>query len=81
MRDDLEMKKQYFRDSVYLKYENYKNKDIEMNIKLRKKNNKMNILSKVAVALLVGTLGIGAYAGASGKLDLEKMGLDRKSVV
>ena len=41
MRDDLEMKKQYFRDSVYLKYENYKNKDIEMNIKLRKKNNKM----------------------------------------
>ena len=79
MRDDLEMKKQYFRDSVYLKYENYKNKDIEMNIKLRKKNNKMNILSKVAVALLVGTLGIGAYAGASGKLDLEKMGLLRLS--
>ena len=79
MRDDLEMKKQYFRDSVYLKYENYKNKDIEMNIKLRKKNNKMNILSKVAVALLVGTLGIGAYAGASVKLDLEKMGLLRLS--
>lgn len=80
MRDDLDIKKQYFKDSVYLKYENRKNLDNkDRGKKIKFNNNKMKFLSKVAVALLIGTLGMGAYAGVSGKLDLEDMGFLRLS--
>lgn len=68
--EELNKKRRYFKDSVYLKYENQSN--IDEHFKNKKK--KFSITSKVAVALVVCTLGMGVYAGVSGNINLEKIG-------
>jgi len=69
--DNIDKKKQYFKDSVYLKYENQKNiKRIQIN-----KKKKLNKLQKIAVIIIVGMISLTAYAGISGNLSFEKVGL------
>lgn len=77
MDKNIEEKRKYFKDSMYLKYENQRNKDsFENNFKIEhsKKFNFVNVLQRVAVILIVATVSISAYAGITGNLDLEKMG-------
>lgn len=76
MNKDLEEKRKYFKDSIYLKYENLKNRDVEdkfEEIKLKKKSGLIS-LQKIATLFIVGTVSITAYAGISGNLNMEKMG-------
>lgn len=79
MRDrTVEEKRKYFKDSVYLKYENLKctiaEKNESENIKIKNKI-KLNRLQKVAAFIIAGTVSITAYAGISKNVNMEKMGL------
>ena len=77
MSKNLEEKRKYFKDSVYLKYENLKCTETEKskfeNNKIKNKT-KLNRFQKVATFIIVGTLSITAYAGISKNLNMEKMG-------
>ncbi len=77
MDKNLEEKRKYFKDSVYLKYENLKCTESEKsnfeNIKIKNKV-KLNSLQKIAAFIIVGTMSITAYAGISKNLNIEKMG-------
>lgn len=79
---NLEEKRKYFRDFVYLKYENLKfsepQKSKFKNVKMKNKI-KLNSLQKVATFLIVSTISVTAYAGISGNLNMEKMGFLRLS--
>ncbi len=76
MNKNIEEKRKYFKDSIYLKYENSKNSGIEANFEALKpkKKHKLISLQKVATVFIVGTLSATAYAGISGNLNMEKMG-------
>ena len=82
MDKKLEEKRKYFKDSVYLKYENLKFTEPQKNefedIKIKNKM-KLNSLQKVATFLIVSTISVTAYAGISGNLNMEKMGFLRLS--
>lgn len=77
MAKNLEEKRKYFRDFVYLKYENLKctepQKSKFENIKIKNKI-KLSSLQKVAAFIIASTVSITAYAGISGNLNMEKMG-------
>ena len=77
MDKKLEEKRKYFKDSVYLKYENLKcMKSPENELENRKIKNKLklNRLQKVAAFIIAGTVSITAYAGISKNTNMEKMG-------
>lgn len=77
MNKNLEEKRKYFKDSIYLKYENSKNSQVEdkfEEIEFKKKFNLVS-LQKVAAIIAVATVSVTAYAGISGNLNIEKMGL------
>ena len=78
MNNDLEKKRKYFKDSIYLKYENLKNSEITEN-KFENRSKKMNKLQKVAAVIIVGTMSLTAYAGITGNINLEKMGFMKLS--
>ena len=78
MNTDLENKKQYFKDSVYLKYENLKNSE-STESKFENRSKKMNKLQKVAAVIIVGTMSLTAYAGITGNITLENMGFMKMS--
>ena len=78
MNNDLENKKQYFKDSVYLKYENLKNSE-STESKFENRSKKMNKLQKVAAVIIVGTMSLTAYAGITGNITLENMGFMKMS--
>lgn len=59
------MNKELFKKNVYEKY----NKELT-----KKSKRKSSILQKVAGVILVGSLSVTVYAGATGNLGLEKMG-------
>lgn len=65
---NLEQKRRYFKDSVYLKYENRKNIEISTKKKISK-------LPKIAGVIIAGMISLTAYAGISGSLNFEKLGL------
>ena len=77
MDKKLEEKRKYFKDSVYLKYENLKFTEPQKNefedIKIKNKM-KLNSLQKVAAFIIASTVSITAYAGISGNINMEKMG-------
>ncbi len=77
MNKNIEEKRKYFKDAIYLKHENLKNSDIEDNFEeiKPKKKHRLISLQKVATVLIVGTVSVTAYAGISGNLNMEKMGL------
>lgn len=77
MNKNIEEKRKYFKDAIYLKHENLKNSDIEDNFEEIKPKKKHGLISlqKVATVLIVGTVSVTAYAGISGNLNMEKMGL------
>lgn len=76
MNEELNKKKQYFKDSVYLKYENSKSKEYEKNEnQSTKKKTVLNKLQKIAVIIIVGMISLTAYAGMSGNLSFQKLGL------
>lgn len=76
MNKNIEEKRKYFKDAIYLKLENLKNSDIADNFEEIKPRKKQGLISlqKVATVLIVGTLSVTAYAGISGNLNMEKMG-------
>lgn len=76
MNKNIEEKRKYFKDAIYLKHENLKNSDIADNFEEIKPKKKHGLISlqKVATVLIVGTLSITAYAGISGNINMEKMG-------
>lgn len=77
MDKNLEGKRKYFKDCVYLKYENLKSTESEgnelENIKTKNKI-KLNTLQKVAAFFIIATASITAYAGISKNVNMEKMG-------
>ena len=77
MDKKLEEKRKYFKDSVYLKYENLKFTEPQKNefedIKIKNKM-KLNSLQKVAAFIIVSTVSITAYAGISKNTNMQKMG-------
>ena len=77
MDKKLEEKRKYFKDSVYLKYENLKFTEPQKNefedIKINNKM-KLNSLQKVAAFIIVSTVSITAYAGISKNTNMQKMG-------
>lgn len=76
MNKNIEEKRKYFKDAIYLKHENLKNSDIADNFEEIKPKKKHGLISlqKVATVLIVGTLSVTAYAGISGNINMEKMG-------
>ena len=78
MDNDLNKKRKYFKDSIYLKYENQKNlnqEDKKCEKKIYHKKSKIfDKLKKVAVMVIIGTAGVTAYAGVTGNLNLQEMG-------
>ncbi len=73
----LEEKRKYFKDFVYLKYENLKYDQVPKNeLENRKIKNKMklNRLQKIAAFIIASTVSITAYAGISKNTNMQKMG-------
>lgn len=77
MNEELNKKKQYFKDSVYLKYENLKNQECENHETKNKKG--LNRLQKIAVVIIAGMVSLTVYAGMSGNFSFEKLGLIKLS--
>lgn len=77
MDKKLEEKRTYFKNSVYLKYENLKCTKVPENElengKIKHKL-KFNRLQKVAAFVIAGTVSLTAYAGISKNANMEKMG-------
>lgn len=77
MDKKLEEKRKYFKDFVYLKYENLKcTKTPENELENGKIKGKMklNRLQKVAAFIIASTVSITAYAGISQNANIKKMG-------
>lgn len=78
MNRSIEEKRKYFKDSIYLKYENKKNSKEFTEDKFTKKESKRNFitnLQKVAVIIIVFAVGMTVYAGVTGNLNLDGLGM------
>lgn len=78
MNKNLEEKRKYFKDSIYLKYENQKNSKEFIENKFEIKKKKYSLISKlqrVAAIIVVFAVGMTVYAGVTGNLNLDGLGL------
>ncbi len=79
MNKSIEEKRRYFKDSMYLKYENQKNsQDKQFIEKFENKKKKYNLLSKlqrIATIIIVFAVGMTVYAGVTGNFNIYGLGL------
>lgn len=74
MGKSIEEKRKYFKDSIYLKYENEVNSKSNKFVN-HKKRYVLSKLQKVAVVIIVGMVSLSASAQISGNFNFEKIGL------
>lgn len=77
MNKSIEEKRKYFKDSIYLKYENQKNVSMDQFIdeSQNKKHKLLSKLQRVAAIIIVFAVGMSVYAGVTGNLNLDGLGL------
>lgn len=75
MNKSIEEKRKYFKDSIYLKYENQENVKTEQFIDEYKKHSLLSKMQKIAVIIVICAVGMSVYAGVTEKLNLDGLGL------